>query len=320
VGQAVQLAATLQDASGNVLTGRAVSWTSGTLGVATVSGSGLVTGVTAGTATITATSEGQNRSATVSVGSGSGSGSYPNQPAGFVTLVDQAWDAIPPYPGTAASDWWAGEMVSNAAIIRDPTAPQSAPNVLACHVPAGTYVGIGTCEMDRDDFHQGGGTYSPKLYVSVWVKHSSNWVPHPVGSKMLWFEHAAQSCSGYTDVYSTFNSATMQVGVNEQNCTGRYLLANTGDASYWTALAYRGVWQHYEFLLEMNTGSQSNGVFKLWVDGHLIADYGDVQWVPTAADVHLWSGVRYYNVYGGGPGTAADQYEYLDHLYVSGSN
>src|SRR5207247_2136604 len=58
VGQSVQLNATLKDASGNVLNGRTVSWASGTTGVATVSGSGLVTGVAAGTATITATSEG----------------------------------------------------------------------------------------------------------------------------------------------------------------------------------------------------------------------------------------------------------------------
>ena len=258
--------------------------------------------------------------AMLTVGPGSGAGSYPNQPAGFATLVDQAWDAIPPYPGTTGSGWWAGEIVGNAAIVSDPTAPQSAPNVFACHLPAGTYVGVGTCELDRDDFTQGGGAYYPKLYVSVWVKHSSNWAPHPVGSKMLWFEHAAQSCSGYTDVYTTFNGPTMQLGVNEQNCTGREMYANTGDASYWTALPHRGEWQHYEYVLVMNTGSQADGVFKLWVDGHLICDYGDVRWVPNAGDTHLWSGVRYHNVYGGGPGVAADQYEYMDHLYVSGSH
>src|SRR2546429_6377185 len=67
VGQSVQLNATLKDASGNVLNGRTVSWASGTSGVATVSGSGLVTGVAAGTATITATSEGKSGTATVTV-------------------------------------------------------------------------------------------------------------------------------------------------------------------------------------------------------------------------------------------------------------
>src|SRR5690242_18562468 len=66
-GQTVQLAATTRDASGNVLTGRSIVWTSSNGPVATVSGSGLVTGVTAGSATITATSEGQSGSAAMTV-------------------------------------------------------------------------------------------------------------------------------------------------------------------------------------------------------------------------------------------------------------
>src|SRR5207249_3813098 len=72
VNQTVQLTATPKDANGTPLTGRTISWLSGTPGVATVTGSGLVTGVTAGSATITATSEGKSGSATVTVTSGSG--------------------------------------------------------------------------------------------------------------------------------------------------------------------------------------------------------------------------------------------------------
>src|SRR5205809_349682 len=67
VGQTVQLTATPKDANGNPLSGRAVSWASSNTAVATVSGSGLVTGVTAGSATITATSEGQGGTATITV-------------------------------------------------------------------------------------------------------------------------------------------------------------------------------------------------------------------------------------------------------------
>src|SRR3989442_7517651 len=53
----VQLTATPRDANGNPLTGRAISWSSSNNNIATVNGSGLVTGVTAGSVTITATSE-----------------------------------------------------------------------------------------------------------------------------------------------------------------------------------------------------------------------------------------------------------------------
>src|SRR2546427_635089 len=67
VGGTVQLTATLKDASGNVLSGRALTWTTGNGAVGTVSASGLVTGVAVGAVTITATSEGQGGTAAVTV-------------------------------------------------------------------------------------------------------------------------------------------------------------------------------------------------------------------------------------------------------------
>jgi ricin-type beta-trefoil lectin protein/Big-like domain-containing protein len=67
VGGTQQLSATPKDASGNALTGRAVTWASSAPAVASVSGAGLVTAVAAGTATITATSEGISGTASVAV-------------------------------------------------------------------------------------------------------------------------------------------------------------------------------------------------------------------------------------------------------------
>ena len=67
VGATVQLGATPQDSTGNPLSGRTITWTSSNGGVAGVNSSGLVTGVSAGTATITATSGGKSGSAAVTV-------------------------------------------------------------------------------------------------------------------------------------------------------------------------------------------------------------------------------------------------------------
>lgn len=66
-GSTVPLTATLKDSAGSALSGRTVSWASSNGGVAPVSGAGVVTGVTAGAATITATSEGKSGTATVTV-------------------------------------------------------------------------------------------------------------------------------------------------------------------------------------------------------------------------------------------------------------
>src|SRR5687768_16855801 len=56
VGQTSQLSATARDGSGNALSNRTVTWSSSSTTTATVSSSGLVTGVAPGTATISAVS------------------------------------------------------------------------------------------------------------------------------------------------------------------------------------------------------------------------------------------------------------------------
>src|SRR5436853_42687 len=67
MGATLQLTATPTDALGNPLSGRVVTWSTNTPGVATMRGTGLVTGSGVGAVTITATSEGQSGSAAVTV-------------------------------------------------------------------------------------------------------------------------------------------------------------------------------------------------------------------------------------------------------------
>jgi hypothetical protein len=91
VGGTLQLAALPRDAAGNVLSGRAVIWSSDNEAVATVTPGGRVTGVAAGSATVTATSEGKSGGATVTVPSftllvsklGPGSGRVISSPEGM---------------------------------------------------------------------------------------------------------------------------------------------------------------------------------------------------------------------------------------------
>ena len=66
VGATTQLSATARDADGNVLSGRAITWSTSAPGVATVS-NGLVTAIAAGVAQVRATSEGKTGEVAVSV-------------------------------------------------------------------------------------------------------------------------------------------------------------------------------------------------------------------------------------------------------------
>lgn len=63
----LSLSAATRDGSGNLLTGRIVTWQTSNAAVATVSSTGVVTGVLPGTVTITATSEGQQGQAQLAV-------------------------------------------------------------------------------------------------------------------------------------------------------------------------------------------------------------------------------------------------------------
>src|SRR5665213_1128105 len=67
VGHTVTIVAVLKDANGTALSGRPIAWSSNTPGVATVDANGVVTAVTAGTATISATSEGKTATAAITV-------------------------------------------------------------------------------------------------------------------------------------------------------------------------------------------------------------------------------------------------------------
>lgn len=67
VGQTQQLSAATLSSGGGTLTGRTVAWTSSDLSIATVSTTGLVTGVKPATATISATSESKSGIASITV-------------------------------------------------------------------------------------------------------------------------------------------------------------------------------------------------------------------------------------------------------------
>ena len=67
VGQTIQLSATVKDASGNILSGQAVAWSSSAANVASVSSSGLVTATALGTAVITAAAGSKSGVATINV-------------------------------------------------------------------------------------------------------------------------------------------------------------------------------------------------------------------------------------------------------------
>ena len=153
VGAVQQFTATLRDASGSVLTGRLVTWASGAPAVATVNATGLASGLVVGTATITATSEGQSGSATITVTAPTGGG---------VVLLQEAFEDN----ALAARGWYDNP---NPVITTAQHIPGSS-SALEMHFLPGALTAVAGGAM-RHLF-----SASPTLYVSFWVKYSTNWV------------------------------------------------------------------------------------------------------------------------------------------------
>jgi hypothetical protein len=106
VGATATVGVTLRDAAGNTLTGRTITWTTGSSSVATVSGAGVVTGAGTGSTSITATSEGRTASFTVTV----------DTRTGFLTAIVESVRAAHDLPAlTGAIVTRGGGMFGTAA-------------------------------------------------------------------------------------------------------------------------------------------------------------------------------------------------------------
>jgi hypothetical protein len=105
-GSATQLSAVTYDANSQRLTGRTVTWTSSNTAIATVSSTGLVAGIAAGSTTIRATSEGKSGTAAIIVAP-----PPPPPPSGAVadpTLLPVAARQLPPFQSYVGASLAAG--------------------------------------------------------------------------------------------------------------------------------------------------------------------------------------------------------------------
>ena len=286
IGGNQQLTATPRDASGNVLAGRSVTWSSNNTGVATVSGSGLVSAVAAGSASISATSEGKTGSSAITV------------PA-----------STPPPTQLFADDWESGNLSkwdeSNSttqAVIHD-----------AASAHAGSYflrMTYGINGMDgqwlQKYFFTSGYT---KMYVRYYVRFSTNWVG---GTKLVSLRGAplgnpyagvgrAGICPTGQDSFSA-NLVTDYAANDgfptkmytywqdmwadpDGKCWGRYG-ATPSTLPYVSPMPAmtRGVWHKVEFTMKMNSAPDvADGEQRFWIDGVKYGEWKNIRWGDPGA-------------------------------------
>ncbi len=317
-----QLTATVTDAYGNELD-ESVSWSSTRTSVATVSSAGYVKAVASGDTEIRATADGVTGSSQVqvtaieeetSLSSDDAPSQCTNEPSGFVAIESQPWNEKPPTGGWGASSSVEHRMTTHS----DGSAPSSPSRVLRGIFPEGFEGGNAPFSTG---YQLEGSNRFPRVYVCQWTKHSSNFVNHPTGSKHLWFMlEGVSAWNGATSVYSAHDGSNMRVQINLQNQPwgNRNLTPNRGTNQY--IQDFLGKWVKYEYLLELNRDGAYDGRVRVWINGDLILSYDDVKFLESG-DPRYFTRVRWQPTYGGVDHEVPnEQYQDMDHIYISGGS
>ena len=313
-GETTQATATTRDANNNLLTGRAISWSSSNTAVATVSASsGLVTAVAAGSSQISATSEGKSGNATLTVVAAPPPPPPPPggsvEPSGMTVLTERPFSAVTEDGWTVAP--WSGSN-ANCEIITDAAAPKSPSNIGRIKYPAGFASGGEPCGMTKVL-----NTYRT-MYLSFWFKVSSNWVGHPTGANKILHINIGGSNHFVVNLWG-YGNGMMQMGILLQGivndgagATSANWLPNLGP----TGEVVRAQWYHVEVLAVGNTSGAANGSVDWWLNGVKVGSHSNVQYVSGNG---VWEQISWAPTWGGaGPSVSSEMDQYIDHLYISG--
>jgi uncharacterized protein YjdB len=315
IGATQALTATVKDQNGAVMSGQVVTWSSSNSSVASVSASGVVSGINAGSATITATSSGKTGTAAVSVPAAA------SQPAGSLLFAEGFEDA-----NLASRGWYA----STGSISTTEHAPGSSTASIQFHFLQGATSQAGTSAI-RHKF-----TPSNSVYIAYDVKYSDNWIgsgklyhPHEINVLStldgdwagpsdaflaLYLEHNYQNGGiphlGIQDNQSINTSygavPNNLIGVTENRSVGgcngvgesnvsSECFAFSSTTGYYNlkqvigpvvmqpnpgSAGYKGNWNHVEAYFQLNTIvngiGQANGVMQYWFNDQLIIDRHDI--------------------------------------------
>jgi uncharacterized protein YjdB len=307
VGSTVQLSAVTRDANNNVLTGRAITWSSGTPANGTVSGSGLVSGLAIGTTTITATSEGKTGTSVITVTAAPPPpppGSV--EPTGMTTLTERPFSAM-------NEDGWSN--MGDYSIQADATAPYSPSSVGQIRFPAGFGSGNAPAVLEK----VWSGT-NKILYVSFWVKFSSNWDGNDAGVNKIFHFWIGDSNRLVLNARGT-GSGTLTAEVELQGIVagGNY---DAGKTALFepnlgpSGTIVRGQWLHWEAIFTGNSSGTADGKVEWWINGAKVGSYSGLQFTSGTG---IWQEMEWSPTYGGsGAAVPATQYQWIDHLRVSG--
>jgi len=351
VGATASLTATVRDAQGNVMNGQTVTWTTSNGSYAAVNSNGVVTGVSAGQATITATASGKTGTSTITV-------SAPTPPGNGTLLFSEDFENA----NIGSRGWY-----DNTSVLLSTTEHVTGSVSSAQYrFPAGATTPT-SGDAQRHKF-----TPSNSVYVSYYVKYSANYVgsgqdyhPHEfyILSTMdgdydgpsqnyltLYIEQNYQNggrprlaIQDNRSINTSFGSLPINlIGVTEDRSVGgcngvaesnmaSECFTNfgswyndkqiTGPVTFMPTAGpgYKNTWNFVEAYFQLNTIAngigQANGVMQYWFNGTLIIDRHDIMF-RTGAHPNLQFSQFLIAPYIG-DGSPVDQSMWVDNLRVA---
>ncbi len=251
--------------------------------------------------------------------------SHPNEPLGYVAFAEHNFSSLPTTSSTlgALLGKWGSRPGGNLTIVTpDLTAPESPPNTLQSKFPNGFPSGSAPVSMSGWDAAGQSAGQKSKIYLSYWIKIAGpDYENQAVLTKMGFVGYGQPinlaSNQGFFVLLGTGTQAiqsAFNLQFRQQNLLARNLAQNVDSRALMTC----GVWHQWESVLELNTLGQSDGKFRMWIDGIKILDYSDVVYI-TAGNTLKFNNFVWNPTWGGRGGTRTrDDYILMDHVYISG--
>jgi hypothetical protein len=334
LASSIQISAVAKNVNGDTIAVQpAFTWKSSDTTIVKVSNTGLASGVGIGSATITATAGGINGTSVATMVL------HPNEPSNLTRVSESDFASLPGPSGilgTLAGNFYTlVSPSSHMAILTDPTALLAPKSVLQVDFEAGTQPGSAAASGYREF----GGWDAPGVLsnteYSEYYESTMFKIPTPdfetqeVGVKMMGYwgvgnnNQPSATGTGATQMYSIMRGSSSGTSIMSSwnldmytdGVSTRALPQNMNLSTKITA----GSWHQFETYMKLNTMGQSNGIWKWWLDGVLIGDYENMQFINSGQPSGFFGRLMdlVWGGQGGTPKTRTD-YVWFNHMYMSG--
>lgn len=229
-----------------------------------------------------------------------------NEPVGYTALEELTFDV--PIADTASWNDYAGV---NFDIVVDAGNPSESTNTGRCLYPAGQAGGGAFVNIGHDSI---AANNAKEIYYCSAFKLSSNFEYHPTGVNKIFFINV-EGYGGGGDPYVFFADSDFDPPKMIPILQGTFPRVFNGATN---AGIDRDEWFIVESKQTMNTAGNADGTLKHWINGVLVVDVSDVEWVNS---VYIWnSAPKLQPTWGGAGGTVVNNfYLYCGAIYVSWS-